>query len=803
MWTVERLFGWWEHYGSGPLAQFLGVAKKVHTTQDRVHTIFLRDLHDPNDPNQAWELARYGNHNIWWTEWAEFIDLWSWDITEWWIILNTSTLSMPTKWFYDAFMKITGKDFMQLSKRERDEYVFVLCWLYTDIRVKDTAAKIRNDFEFPNVITSPDLVWSRDNRAHLRTLQVDMPNSLVTVYASLRRIWEIAGLPVNNNETLFINSDTFFLPEDTRNALTQNEKEVLQSIFIEYAQVTLKQLWWWFSGSKLFLAHGALRQWGEAQPVIVKIDKEVALYRESSWYEKVKEYLWNNIPWIELIVSHRGTAGARISIATMEWDPVVLQKIFETTSKEWDFKERFLTRLELALDTLGTKLYKNRQKKWKWHLYRELWVHTDEQEGFLRQNIKQITGTNWWEIIVWSQKFNLEDMVDRFGKIVRNVDRLDVDFTTAHGDLNLANIISDNHWNIWLIDWTHAGERLLELDYAKLENDIKYVLSKEITMDDISTIHLFEGFLIQNISLPEIGRLPSELQAIISQDFRFYKIYTAVKMIRDAYLRTRIHTDDIIYRATLLRYATHTLSFNKEIGRGECEKSQLYYALLWTTLILDELEKDPLHSFSSSWKSEWYPERSIVPKEMRDWSMKFDDYKPVYCDTNEERPNNPLHQKNPHWRTGVEGRWSLYFWWINTTVDPVILRKNTFTQKLQVLLVKRKHSRFWELPWTFQHTGEDIQTAIERWLKEKIWIKIGQPFSVLRQLYVADDRNTDDAWIETVPWHILISPQESSKFKFSLGKSVEDVAWIDTDSTILHSMYANHADIIRMTTLSI
>ena len=46
-----------------------------------------------------------------------------------------------------------------------------------------------------------------------------------------------------------------------------------------------------------------------------------------------------------------------------------------------------------------------------------------------------------------------------------------------HGDLNGANILLDDHSNVWLIDFFHARRGHVLQDLVKLENDLLYIFS--------------------------------------------------------------------------------------------------------------------------------------------------------------------------------------------------------------------------------------------------------------------------------------------------------------------------------------
>lgn len=66
----------------------------------------LRDLHDPTDPNQMSELARFGPHNIIGTDGAKFIKPLEPIIANT-DVIDTPTLTLPTRSFHQTFLKWT------------------------------------------------------------------------------------------------------------------------------------------------------------------------------------------------------------------------------------------------------------------------------------------------------------------------------------------------------------------------------------------------------------------------------------------------------------------------------------------------------------------------------------------------------------------------------------------------------------------------------------------------------------------------------------------------------------------------
>ena len=95
--------------------------------------------------------------------------------------------------------------------------------------------------------------------------------------------------------------------------------------------------------------------------------------------------------------------------------------------------------------------------------------------------------------------------------IVGNEDTLESETCISHGDLNLANIICDEGDNIWFIDWTHCGRHPVELDCAKLENDTKFVMSKNFDPQDLARLRLLEEYLLEQRVPGEANALPGKL----------------------------------------------------------------------------------------------------------------------------------------------------------------------------------------------------------------------------------------------------------------------------------------------------
>lgn len=124
------------------------------------------------------------------------------------------------------------------------------------------------------------------------------------------------------------------------------------------------------------------------------------------------------------------------------------------------------------------------------------------------------------------------------------------------------------------------------------------------------------------------------------------------------------------------------------------------------------------------------------------------------------------------------------------TVDLVIFTVND--DMLKIMLVKRAEDPFadcWSIPGGFLKTGESLQDAALRVLKEKT----GMKNVYMEQLYTFGDPNRDPrtrvitvAYFALIPWKNLVQP-ESDK--------VTDLTWVSVDR--LPKLAFDHKEIVQ------
>ncbi|MFI1194101.1 NUDIX domain-containing protein [Micromonospora sp. NPDC020750] len=105
------------------------------------------------------------------------------------------------------------------------------------------------------------------------------------------------------------------------------------------------------------------------------------------------------------------------------------------------------------------------------------------------------------------------------------------------------------------------------------------------------------------------------------------------------------------------------------------------------------------------------------------------------------RPVNPVE------RTGRVGR-DLPRWGENQAADPIVVAGTGPDRR--VLLILRSDCRQWAIPGGKVDPGETAPAALVRELREETGVDLRQVVpEILTRAYVADPRNTDEAWITT------------------------------------------------------
>lgn len=702
-----------------------------------------------------------------------------------------------------------------------DADAFLIVGSNTEHEVAALAGMIRGLRPDAGVAVSRHLTATATPDAHFAALRHTLPMQGVDVLLDLADVVAFLGLPPGTLDAFGVERCPVE-PEETCAQLGDTRRRIVQSLCMHWTRTRLRPLGGGFSGSALFIAEG----WkGDAstEPMVVKIDDVRQMRKELDGYHQVKDLLGKHVPSFGYPVRGDGLLGIGMELAAMDGGPETLQETFEAATTDGDHAV-FLQRLERTLDKLTERLYRNTSVEAWVTPYRSFGLHSEDQIQWLGENTAHILG--------YLDPAD-RDLVDA-GRLVQllkvvgsNPDGLEGRVCVVHGDLNYANIISDDGDNLWFIDWTLSRIAPIEMDFAKLENDIKFVISKDFELSELDRLRAFEDYLLAGPLPGDVDELPDSLR-YARWDLRYRKILSAVRLIRKACLDLRGDDEWLVYRIALLRYAAHTLSWDLRRGRGECDVPQLAHALYSVEALLMDLVVDDFHLKIRAERAVGYPERQRIPIDEAPWAVPCADYDPPYYvsapvlasdrsrgaggwadpedvttmrDELEQRPaehrdamGRPL---NPRGRTGIAGRGSLGRWGANRSVSVVPVRRNPASGGLDVLLGAGGGAGPLQVSKGFLQEGEAPEDAVRRIIDlETGWACPAQLESSVFEGYIYDPRQTDHAWIETCAFLLEVEPTQRVDDDRP-GSPFAELGWWPLDADTVNRIPAVQAGLVR------
>ena len=805
---IERLMGKDDLLGKGLLPQFLN-----ELSSNEADVLLFRDYYTTVSEIEIEHYERFGEHGISNTTGVELPDYLTGNInvTQ---ILDCKGLTFPVKAF-EAYIKERFKVNLQAQSSHylKSEIRFLIVGFHTERRVFNTANVLRNYFGFKNVAVIPQFLCGFTKEAHFSLLRNILPDNLIEVLNSEKEIDSYFGNSDGISEELNL-ATLNIKPKEIRDQLSVEQLKIVQSICMHWTEVDLRAMSGGFSGSALFLARGKQGN-ASTEPMVIKIDKHEPIRNEIRGYNLVKDFLGKHVPTFTFPVSTGAMSGIGMELASMEGSPKTLQDQFEAANNDYLIDE-FLVTLRKLLRLHEERIYKNTMVKKAIAPYRHFMLHISEQSKWLGWNMENIFRHKTDNVII-----SEEVIINIFNLVRRNADAIKTDLCIAHGDLNLANIIVDHHENIWTIDWTHANYHPIEIDFAKMENDLKFVLCKELKLEDLSHLKDFEDYLLDHLVPSEVDDLADNL-SFIKWDNRFKKIYKAVRELRFSYASLKEDEDWLIYKIALLRYALHNLSFDKTINQGECYPPQLWYALLSVENLCFQLVADDYHLQIRSEKPDNYPDRQRIQIDLANWSVDAKDYNPPYYvdaslleKSNEEEYKgiiDPEHQwqyedkidwvtpytrdsegkpLNPRGRTGIRGRGSLWFWGPNPMILAAPIRFNPDQEELEVLLEVKSSSV--SLVNVHIRRDETEEETLERLEMKLALAGQANPLEKVSTSYLYDLRQTDNAWVEAKS--VLSFQKSSEKPKANVEKS--GLEWKTLSPELINNLYSSEGNILR------
>ncbi|MBW1845398.1 MAG: hypothetical protein JRJ05_13730, partial [Deltaproteobacteria bacterium] len=600
---INRLMGSGPEFGRGPLPTFLSQVAAGKEGRAQAALILLRNL----DEEAGTDGLGTGS-----TDFVEPIQA---------LVPGTDMIAarpgeVPVATVCQAITRVSGVDPLAASTASRG-IRFLLVGCHSDKRILSLAMFLHNVLGFKDVAVCSHLVGSPIREAHLASLLHSFPSCGVRVFLDLAQAARYIGLdPAPLSE--FSCKPCRIMPMEARRALGPERRKIIEFLCMHWTRADLNPLQGGFTGSLLFLANGWKGR-SRTEPMVLKVDDYAQMRREIEGYQEVKDLLGKNVPTFTFPVTLGDSTGVGMELAAMEGRPETLQDSFESAEGEHSTGQ-FMRRLDKALDLITEKLYRNTRVS-SWVVpYRRFALHTQQQLDWLRENADCIV-----EYVKRSKikesPLPPESLEKMLRLIASNEDGLESETCLAYGDLNLKYVICDEGDNIWFIDWTHSGQHPVEMDFAKIENDVKFVMSKQFEKDDLPRLRRFEEYLLDNRNPAEANRLPKSLK-FVKWDLRFRKILDAVRRIRQVCFSLKDDNSDwVVYRIALLKQALHTLSFDEQREQGECGTTQLLHALFSVEGLAFILVADDFHLKIRGAKPSTYPGRLRVLIDEAPWAM--------------------------------------------------------------------------------------------------------------------------------------------------------------------------------------
>jgi ADP-ribose pyrophosphatase len=734
---IERLAGRGKGYGEGPLISFLRAISASGASGAASGLILLAPASEEEGAHGATGTG------------SAFIDPLT-ELAASAVIVSAGAGVIPADGLRQAC------ETLGVARHDLSDTGFLIVGCHTDRRILGIASFLRNVWRCPHVAVSPHLVGSSTQEAHFAALRHTLPAAGIEVILDLEAAATFASLDPRPF-TAFGCAPVAIEPPEAMAALDDAGRRIVELLCLHWSRTRLRPLAGGFSGSLLFLADG--------------------------WIGK-------HVPTFGYPVARGESIGVGMDLAAMEGRPETLQDTFEDAEGE-DAMDRFLLRLDKALALLSDKLYGNtRDASWVVP-YRVFGLHTEQQAIWMRENGDVVLGY-LDETGAEAPRVQVRQIEKLLRLIAANEDGVDSEVCLSHGDLNFANVICDDGDNIWFIDWTHSGQAPLDLDFAKLESDVKFVMSKDFDLDDLSRLRRLEEYLLSHRIPADLASLPEDLK-FVKWDLRFRKILDAVRRIREACFRLKEEDEWLVYRVALLKYALHTLSFDKRRDRGECELPALMYALYSVESLVFDLVADDFHLKIRGERPPSYPPRLRVSIDEAPWLLDCEGYDPPYhldlSVLNNDRlkvdggwadpedfgliadelaaiesrfkddEGRPL---NPRGRTGIAGRGLLGLWGPNAAVAALVVRD-----------------------------------AIGRVMaSETGWTADGHTPELVSRGFTYDWRQTDHAWVEGQGYLVQLEDADSAS-AFEPGGEFDEVRWWPLEADTINRVSSRQVVFIR------
>ncbi|MFO1472337.1 MAG: isochorismatase [Turneriella sp.] len=616
---ANRLLG--ERVEEGPVAQVMRWA--YDQPADALKIIHVRDWHDEGDAEQAAHLAQFGVHCLKGSEGADFVfnkqikpgrqhfivdasglnDFYKTDLEDrlqecmrggsMRVGSSQETASMPARYPGASVRVGRAQGTPSVAVPDHGASVRVgLIGVWTEAKITYLAYELLTRYPKIELVTCSALTASSSRSQHFIALDHLKKILGVNVFDSVASFAEYlggsghheawmagagrwhGGHPGTSGLTASRYAETAILDDGKFHfnipyELKPEDGKILHYLFRDSKASDFICLDGGFSGNVVLKAESR-DQYGQKQtPTVVKIGERDPISRERAAFERVQEVLGNSAPAIVEFAEFGNRGGIKYRYAAM------------TDGKVKTFQKFFAESDDIALLTKFLQIVFTKQLGKFYEVAVQESLNLLDYYDFkprYADSVKRKAA----ELAMPATDGKLQIVP---GLIVEDVsqfyahDLLTLRETVAmpryvswlHGDLNGANIMIDEAYNVWLIDFFHTHRGHAIKDFVKLENDILFIFTKIENEQDLRLACKATDWLyaIHDLALP-LGEIPAELAA----DQRFKKSLSVISYIRSLY-KDIIDLDRDAYQffVAAARYAMHTLSFD------ECNLWQRKWAL--------------------------------------------------------------------------------------------------------------------------------------------------------------------------------------------------------------------------------
>lgn len=542
---ARRLVG--EDPKEGPLAAFLRWAHAQ--PPEKLQLIHVRDWHDPADPKQQAHLARFGPHCLRETPGAAFVP----GIEA--ARPNAHVVDAVELNDYEETRLAQVLDSLRVKSLDGALRVGVV-GVWTDAKVSFLLYDLRTRGQVSELGTCSAFTASFSRAQHANAL--DQLHRLLDVRVDHSpgdfAAW-LTGAPAElptrklGRAAMVQVAFTRDPPESLRDP-DGADRTLLAYLFRSCRSVTLRPLSGGFSGCAVLLAESVDGLGQKQAPSVVKIGPRKDVGFERSAFESIEGVLGNAAPSI-IDFADDGERGAiRYRYAAMgKGDVQSLQKLYAGGADAEVARvlrealgevlgPLYAAATEEPLDLLADYEFSSR---WAPGVARNVAELTGDASGGERVRIPG-----------WGEAPHLARFYDRDLDRLPRVPGARHPVAMTHGDLNGQNVLVDGRGNVWVIDFGRVRRGHALRDFAKLENDLLYIMTA--AGDDLSQARALSELLAAHELGEPLPPLPT-----MTTDPALRRVHASVDIVRQ--LAARVARTG--YRVALLRFAAHTLGFTE------------------------------------------------------------------------------------------------------------------------------------------------------------------------------------------------------------------------------------------------